>query len=226
MRSRLITISGPKNRNPESLRAMYLKQKSLYHPIVIIFIFLFLFSSVGPGYSMSQIKSLVNKVKPGTFPELEAGKSKTQPEPEEAAAKGQEALTETEKQILLSLMERKRNLDQRDLQLNRREEQLRALRDNIQHQVAELKRLQEKIEASMEAKKAQDAENLKKVVDLYNGMDPKKAAQKLESLTPKVAVKILMAMKQRKAAALLEVLPADKAKRITEEIVSKIPGKG
>jgi len=205
---------------------MYLKQKSLYHPIVIIFIFLFLFSSVGPGYSMSQIKSLVNKVKPGTFPELEAGKSKTQPEPEEAAAKGQEALTETEKQILLSLMERKRNLDQRDLQLNRREEQLRALRDNIQHQVAELKRLQEKIEASMEAKKAQDAENLKKVVDLYNGMDPKKAAQKLESLTPKVAVKILMAMKQRKAAALLEVLPADKAKRITEEIVSKIPGKG
>jgi flagellar motility protein MotE (MotC chaperone) len=199
-----------------------LKFKKIVLPAAFFFIFLSLAAPVGPAYSMSQIKSWVNKVRPGTFPELEAAKEK-KTEGAEVRPKRQEALTDTEKQILLSLNERKRQLDQRDLLLNQREEQLRALRDNIQHQVTELKRLQEEIEASMEAKKAQDAENLKKVVSLYNGMDPKKSAAKFQTLDPKVAVQILLAMNQRKAAALLEELPPDVAKRLTEEIVRKVP---
>ncbi len=199
-----------------------LKRKTIAIPAILFFVFFAVAVPPGPAYSMSQIKSWVNKVRPGTFPELEAAKEKP-PEPAEPRPPRQEALTETEKQILLSLNERKRQLDQRDLLLNQREEQLRALRDNIQHQVTELKRLQEQIEASMEAKKAQDAENLKKVVSLYNGMDPKKAAGKFETLEPKVAVQILLAMNQRKAAALLEELPPEVAKRITEEIVRKEP---
>lgn len=174
------------------------------------------------GYGMDQIRSLVNRIRPGTFPELDAGKQVQAPPPVREAPR-REALTDTERQILLSLMERKRQLDERDTLLNQREEQLRALRDNIQQQVAELKRLQAEIEASMDAKKAQDAENLQKVVNLYNGMDPKRAAEKLERLEPKYAVQILMGMNQRKAANLLEELPADKAKRITESIVSKVP---
>ena len=191
---------------------------------VIFLIFFSITAAPGPVYSMSQIKSLVNKVRPGTFPELEAAKEPA-PESEQVTTEGQEALTETERQILLSLMERKRQLDERELLLNQREEQLRALRDNIQHQIAELNRLQQKIEASMEAKKAQDAENLTKVVSLYNGMDPKKAAAKLQSLDTNVAVKILMAMNQRKASALMEELPPEQAKRVTEEIVRKAPAR-
>ena len=77
----------------------------------------------------------------------------------------------------------------------------------------------------MEAKKTQDAENLRKVVGLYNGMDPKKAAEKFQSLESKIAVQILLDMNQRKASSLLEQLPPDVAKRITEEIVSKVPKK-
>lgn len=199
-----------------------LKTKNIIIPATIFFMILFVSAPARPGYSMSQIKSWVNKVWPGTFPELESDKEAPAEAPE-VQKSSQEALTETERQILLSLNERKRQLDQRDLLLNQREEQLRALRDNIQHQVTELKRLQAQIEASMEAKKAQDAENLKKVVGLYNGMDPKKSAEKFRSLDSKVAVQILLAMNQRKAAQLLEALPPDIAKRITEEIVSKVP---
>ena len=198
-----------------------LKLKNIIIPGTIFFIILFMTVPVGPGYGMSTIKSWVNKVRPGTFSEMDSELDTT----DSAAGKktGQEALTETEKQILLSLMERKRQLDQRDLLLNQREEQLRALRDNIQRQVTELKKLQGKIEASMEAKKAQDAGNLKKVVSFYNGMDPKKAAEKIQPLNTKIAVQILMAMNQRKASALMEELPPDQAKRITEAIVSKVP---
>jgi flagellar motility protein MotE (MotC chaperone) len=174
------------------------------------------------GYSMSTLKTWVNKARPGTFPELEIAKE-AKPPPRPEAKPSTEALTETERKILLSLMERKRQLDERDTLLNQREEQLRVLRDNIQQQVSELKRLQTEIEASMEAKRQQDAENLQKVVNLYNGMDPPKAAEKLQSLEPKVASQILMGMNQRKAALVLEALPAENAKRITEAIVSKVP---
>jgi flagellar motility protein MotE (MotC chaperone) len=173
-------------------------------------------------FGMSKLKSWVNTVRPGTFPDMESA-SKTEDKGAPAKAPPIDPLTENERQILLSLTERKRQLDERDSLLNQREEQLRVLRDNIQHQVSELKRLQSEIEASMEAKKAQDAENLKKVVVLYNGMDPKKAAQRFQALDPRVAMQILMAMNQRKAAQVLQELPPDNAKRITEEIVRKVP---
>jgi flagellar motility protein MotE (MotC chaperone) len=174
------------------------------------------------SFGMSKLKSWVNTVRPGTFPDMESA-SKTEDKAAPAKAPPSEPLTENERQILLSLTERKRQLDERDSLLNQREEQLRVLRDNIQHQVSELKRLQSEIEASMEAKKAQDADNLKKVVVLYNGMDPKKAALRFQALDPRVAMQILMAMNQRKAAQVLQELPPDNAKRITEEIVRKVP---
>ena len=174
------------------------------------------------SFGMSKLKSWVNTVRPGTFPDMESA-SKTEDKGVQTKAAPSEPLTENERQILLSLMERKRQLDERDSLLNQREEQLRVLRDNIQHQVSELKRLQGEIEASMEAKKTLDAENLKKVVVLYNGMDPKKAAQRFQALEPRVAMQIIMAMNQRKAAQVLQELPPDNAKRITEEIVRKVP---
>jgi len=172
------------------------------------------------SYGMSTLKTWVNKIRPGTFPELEAGKA-APPKTSEPETGGQEALTDTERRILLSLMERKRQLDERDTMLNQREEQLRLLRDNIQQQVTELKRLQKEIEASMDAKRQLDAENLRKVVNLYNNMDPRKAAEKIQSLDPRVAMQILMGMKERKASQILESLPPENAKRITEAIVAK-----
>ncbi|MBI4084236.1 MAG: hypothetical protein HY423_16645 [Candidatus Lambdaproteobacteria bacterium] len=188
----------------------------------VLLVALALAMPAGPTYSMSTIKTWVNKVRPGTFPELDVG-GKQPPRPADGRRPTGEAFTDTERQILLSLMERKRQLDDRELTLNQREEQLRQLRDNVQNQVAELKRLQQEIEASMDAKKAQDAENLNKVVNLYNGMDPKKTAEKFRALDPKIAVQILMAMNQRKAAQLMEELPPEHAKRITEEIVRRAP---
>ena len=178
--------------------------------------------SARPSFGMDTIRGLVNRIRPGTFPELEAEKeAKPQAAPDERPE--QRALTENERQNLLSLMDRKRQLDERETSLNQREEQLRQLRDNIQHQISELRKIQQEIEAGMDAKKALDAENLNKVVGLYDGMDPKKSAQKFQSLDPKVAVQILMAMNQRKAAQLLEELPPAKAKEITEAIVRKAP---
>lgn len=172
------------------------------------------------GYGMSTLKNWVNLVRPGTFPELDSEKA-PKPSPDEEIVEENAELTETERKILLRLMERKRQLDERDTLLNQREEQLRLMRDNVQQQIAKLERLQSDIEASMDAKRQQDAENLQKVVNLYNGMEPRRAAEKIQTLEPKVAVKILIGMNQRKAARVLEQMPAESAKRITEAIVAR-----
>lgn len=187
----------------------------------VFFTFLMVVAPAGNSYGISQIKSWVNKIKPGTVPELDAGNKKDATNQESGPT--QDVLTQTEKDILLSLTERKRSLDQRALVLNQQEEQLRSIRDNIQLQVSELKRLQQTVEASMDAKKAQDADKLNKVVSLYNGMDPRRSAEKLQALEPKVAASILLAMNRRKASSLLGLLPPENAKRIVEEIVRKTP---
>ena len=56
-------------------------------------------------------------------------------------------------------------------------------------------------------------------------MDPKKSDGKVAALDSKVAVQILLGMNKRKAAAIMEELPPDVAKRITEQIVNKVPDK-
>ncbi len=199
------------------------RYRKLWIPLAcIVTIIIFTTLPPRPGFGMSQVRGLVNQIRPGTFPELESGKAAEQEEMESAQPE-ERALTDNERQILLSLMERKRQLDERETLLNQREEQLRALRDNIQHQIAELRKVQEEIETGMDARKALDANNLNKVVSLYDGMDPKKSADKFQTLDPKVAVQILLAMNQRKAAKLLEELSPEKAKEITEAIVRRKP---
>lgn len=199
------------------------RHRKLWIPLAcIVTIIIFTTLPPRPGFGMSQVRGLVNQIRPGTFPELESGKAAEQEEMESVRPE-ERALTDNERQILLSLMERKRQLDERETLLNQREEQLRALRDNIQHQIAELRKVQEEIETGMDARKALDANNLNKVVSLYDGMDPKKSADKFQTLDPKVAVQILLAMNQRKAAKLLEELSPEKAKEITEAIVRRKP---
>lgn len=199
---------------------MPLKRKGILVAVAAVMAVLLVAAPARPGFGMSQLKSLVNMVRPGTFPELEAEKE-AETETAEEELPEEPALTDTERDILLSLMERKRMLDERETALNQREEQLRALRDNIQHQISELRKIQQEVEESMDAKRALDKENLNKVVGLYDGMDPERAAEKMQTLDPKVAVQILMAMNQRKAAALLEELPPENAKTITEAIVRR-----
>ncbi|MDH4121330.1 MAG: hypothetical protein OEV94_06470 [Deltaproteobacteria bacterium] len=177
---------------------------------------------------MSQIKTWVNKVRPGTFPDMESGKPLEAPQQDQPLTEQEEEdklFTETERTILLRLMERKRQLDERESMLNQREEQLRALRDTIQNQISAQKKIQQEIEAGIEAKKALDDANLKRMVALFDKMDAKKGADKLQALEPRYAAGILMSMNQRKASAVLGEMPADKARLITEEIVRKGPSK-
>ena len=188
---------------------------------LLVVCFFVLITTPRHSYGMAQLKQLVNKVRPNTFPDLEKMKREEAQAPEPSPSLQEAVLTETEKQILLNLQVRKQRLDERETLINQREEQLRALRDNLQRETANLTKLQEDVEASIDAKKAQDAENLRKVVKLYDGMNPVRAADKLGQLEPRLATQILVRMNPRKASKALEALSPQASQKIVQRLLNK-----
>ena len=181
-----------------------------------------------PALALPTLKTWINRFLPGTFP-IEEPRSETPvveaptPSIPAPAPQNNAPLTQTERRILTSLMERKQQLDVREGLLSQREEQLRLLQDNVQQQIGELRTLQDEIEQRIAERRSLDAQQLQQIVRLYEGMEPRLAADRMATLAPRVAVAILLEMNQRKASALLQALPAEQVKRITERIVDRGP---
>ncbi len=135
---------------------------------------------------------------------------------------GVEASAVKEQRVLSSLVNRQRSLDERDRLLTRQEGELRNLQQNIQKELADLAKTQQKLQESLQALEAEQG-NVKRVVALFNGMSPKQASERLQSLKQDIAVQILVKMKADKAAKILGELPPDYVKQITEEIVNTAP---
>ncbi|MCK4306903.1 hypothetical protein KAW50_01595 [candidate division WOR-3 bacterium] len=58
-----------------------------------------------------------------------------------------------------------------------------------------------------------------KLSKIYETMEPSKSASVMDSLPDENVVKLLLSMKERSSARILEVLPPDRAARITQKIM-------
>lgn len=144
----------------------------------------------------------------------------TPPDPAAEANKPLQ-LTATERQVLTRLLDQQQELQDRSQNLDRRETQLKALQEDVQRQIVQLERLQTEIEQSIEAKKAQDVEQLEKAVSFYARMDPVAAAQSIANLDQKTAVNILLLMKDKQASAVLSSMTAERSAELIAEIARK-----
>lgn len=143
------------------------------------------------------------------------------PPPSADPAQQKREFTETEKQILTRLAEQQDRMRMRETELDRRETQLKALQEDIQRQIAQLETIQQEIERNIETKKAQDNEMLDKAVAFYSKMDAATAAQSIANLDRKVAVNILMRMKDKQASEVLSNMGATQSAELIAEIASK-----
>ena len=142
------------------------------------------------------------------------------PKSEEEGEKRKE-FTETEKQILTRLSRQQSRLQDREMYLDRREQQLKALHEDVQRQISQLEKLQQEIERDIENKKIQDDALLDKAVSFYAKMDAATAAQSINQLDIKVAVSILMRMKEKQAADVLSNIPPNQSAKLIAEIAKK-----
>lgn len=154
-----------------------------------------------------------------------AAKSAGDKKPEEAeaaAAKGQETnpdlrqWTAEEMSFFKRLNDRKLELDRREAELAKLEEELQKQRVGIEEKIKQLETMRAEISATLKGRVEQDQEKVAKLVDVYSNMKPVSASRVIETLNEDLAVTILDRMKKKNAAEILNMMSAAKARKLSE----------
>jgi flagellar motility protein MotE (MotC chaperone) len=72
------------------------------------------------------------------------------------------------------------------------------------------------ISATLKGRVEQDQEKVAKLIDVYSNMKPASASRVIETLNEDLAVTILDRMKKKNAAEILNMMSAQKAKKLSE----------
>lgn len=115
------------------------------------------------------------------------------------------------------LNERKKELDLREAELKKMEEDLQAQKVELERKIAELDSLRDKISGILQDRVQMDQEKLDKLVQVYSDMKPEQAAKVLDALDEGLAIEIIGRMKKKNAADILNLLKPEKAQMISEK---------
>ncbi|MFW5489241.1 MAG: hypothetical protein ACNI3A_12640 [Desulfovibrio sp.] len=115
-------------------------------------------------------------------------------------------------------------LKRKQEELSRKEQALHNLERELNRKIEKLTALEKSIKAMLDDARSVQDKKFKHLVDVYSNMKAKNAAQALEKLDQKTAVKILSGMRGRKAGEVLNfVTPANAAKLSQELTRMQIP---
>jgi flagellar motility protein MotE (MotC chaperone) len=115
------------------------------------------------------------------------------------------------------LKERKEELDQREKELNELEEELQRQKVELEKRVVQLEEMRTQIATTLKDRVEVDQEKVNKLVDLYSNMKPKQAADVIGNLNDDLAIEVLAKMKKKSAAEIMNLIPADKARALSEK---------
>jgi flagellar motility protein MotE (MotC chaperone) len=97
------------------------------------------------------------------------------------------------------------------------EEKLQLEKLALGKKVEELEIKRRDIASKLEGRVQEDEESVKKLVDMYSNMKPQSAAQVIASLDDELAINILKRMKKQEAGSILNYMPPQKAKLLSEK---------
>jgi flagellar motility protein MotE (MotC chaperone) len=121
-------------------------------------------------------------------------------------------------EIIEVLRARARELEQRKLELDKREKDLELLKNDIEGKLEELRKLQKELEGPVSEAIEEKKTKFKHIVKVYSSMDAARAAMLLDRMKKKEVAAILAAMKSKKAAAILANMDPAKAAEISAMI--------
>ncbi|NCC24829.1 MAG: DUF3552 domain-containing protein [Deltaproteobacteria bacterium] len=111
-------------------------------------------------------------------------------------------------------------LRQREMALDRREQDLKALESRVDRRMAELRQMEASIKKMLEEADSVKNERIRHLVGVYSNMKPKEAAKVIETLDQDIAVKILSGMQGRIAGEILSFVETRKAAALTEQLTN------
>lgn len=114
------------------------------------------------------------------------------------------------KKRLERIAQRERELDEWEHSLTERNTQLEELRRTIERKELDLTLREDEVKRDENAKNARESQSWAELAKFFSEGDPEELAKKLVLFEPKEAVRILRALDDVRASALVNALPADK----------------
>ncbi|MBF0137553.1 MAG: hypothetical protein H7833_17210 [Magnetococcus sp. DMHC-1] len=119
-------------------------------------------------------------------------------------------------QLLDSLEKRRLELEERSRVLDAKETELKQMEERLGKRVTALEGLRTSIENDLAEEKKQNEENIARLAKIYSGMKTRAAAERLQKLDRKVALKVLKVMKEKVAAKVLGKMDAPAAAELAD----------
>ncbi len=163
----------------------------------------------------------------GEAPADSHGEAKTEasttekPTGEEEQKPKRPEFSDTEIDILQSLVKRREELEQRDKDISLKEASLTVIEKNIELKIDELKNLQNELKGIMAEYQSKEEEKVKSLVKIYESMKPQDAAKIFEQLQMSILVEVADQMKEAKLALVLAKMDTYKAKELTVELANR-----
>ncbi|MBR1092155.1 flagellar protein FlbB [Bradyrhizobium manausense] len=138
----------------------------------------------------------------------------------------QPQISESERAILERLQSRRQEIEARQREIDIRESLLKSAEKRIEGKVEEMKAVESRITATQAEQKAAEAQRLKGLVTMYEGMKPKDAARVFDRLEMGVLIEIASAIAPRKMSDILGLMSSEAAERLTVEMARRANGGG
>ena len=158
-------------------------------------------------------KNLPNRNQPAAekLPERKTRRRKS-------GAEAKDAPVSEDVSYIEKLRQRKEELDLREKELNQLEEELQRQKVEVDQRIRQLEQIRRDIASHLKERVDADETQVNKLVDLYSSMKPKQAADVIASLQEDLAVQVLGKMKKKNAAEVMNLLPAEKARGLSEKL--------
>jgi len=124
-------------------------------------------------------------------------------------------LSPSEVQVLQSLGARREQLDQRAAEIDTRQELLAAAERRVEDRLAELKRLEARVQELMGNVDEEQTRRITSLVDVYQRMRAKDAAAVFDALDETVLVDVASRMRQANLAEIMGKMDPARARRLT-----------
>ena len=129
-----------------------------------------------------------------------------------------------ERAILERLSDRRQQLDERNRELEMRENLLKAAEKRVEARVTELKELEARVKSALDQRDQDELKRFKGVVTMYENMKAKDAARIFDRLDLKILVDVTTQMKPATMSAILAQMSPDAAERLTVELANRAGG--
>ncbi|MEY4632485.1 MAG: hypothetical protein RIQ81_2605 [Pseudomonadota bacterium] len=117
----------------------------------------------------------------------------------------------------LSMADRKKKqIDERVQVLARREKKLQELEKSIEEKLKKLDEERKFFSQSIQQEKDLQGQRLDKLVELYDKMEPKKAAPVFEKMDDDLVVALFKRLRQKQVTLILETMSAEKSVKLSE----------